>query len=152
MSQKHHTWTLHKRLANLSSLPWLYFGDFNEILWPCEKIGGNDRDVSLMKNFREAVKECNLMDLGSSGCLITWSNKRYGHGLIEERLDRFLCNKEWGNIFLESVEVTLEMWTSDHNPIVMIVVEKRRGLRYKRRNFPGCITNIYEAHMTNVER
>lgn len=89
-----HLWALLKRLANLSSLPWLCFGDFNEILWPCEKIGGNDRDVSLMNNFREAVKECNLMDLGSSGRLMTWSNKRYGHGLIEERLDRFLCNKE----------------------------------------------------------
>lgn len=112
------------------------FGDFNEILWPCEKIGGNDRDVSLMKNFREVVKECNLMDLGSSGRLMRWSNKRYGHGLIKERLDRFLCNKEWENLFLESAGVTLETWTSDHNPIMMTVVEKRRGLRYKRRNFP----------------
>ena len=90
----------------------------------------------MMKTFREAVKECNLMDLGSSGRPMRWSNKRYGHGLIKERLDRFLCNKEWENLFLESVGVTLETWTSDHNPIMMTVVEKRRGLRYKRRNFP----------------
>lgn len=40
MSQKHYTWTLLKRLASLSSLPWLCFGDFNEILWPGGKIGG----------------------------------------------------------------------------------------------------------------
>ncbi|KAK9232713.1 hypothetical protein WN943_022961 [Citrus x changshan-huyou] len=30
--QKHNTWTLLHRLASLSSLPWLCFGDFNEIL------------------------------------------------------------------------------------------------------------------------
>ena len=36
-TQKRHTWTLMKRLANLSLLPWLCFGDFNEILHLHEK-------------------------------------------------------------------------------------------------------------------
>lgn len=61
-SQKHHTWTLLKRLAGLSSLPWLCFGDFNEILMPFEKIGGNDRDFNMMHDFREAIRECDLVD------------------------------------------------------------------------------------------
>lgn len=39
-------------------------------------------------------------------------------------------------MFLESTAVTLETWTFDHNPIIMTVVEKGRGLRYKRRTFP----------------
>lgn len=30
-TQKQHTWELLKRLASLSSLPWLCFGDFNEV-------------------------------------------------------------------------------------------------------------------------
>lgn len=30
--QKQHTWTLLRRLVRLFSLPWLCFGDFNEIL------------------------------------------------------------------------------------------------------------------------
>lgn len=87
----------------------------------------------MMQGFRETMRECNLMDLGCKGCPVTWSNKRYGHDLIEERLARFLGNKEWSCMFLESAAETLESWASDHNPILMNVVEKGRGLRYKRR-------------------
>lgn len=36
-SQKKHTWTLLRRLAGLSSLPWLCFGDFKKILSLNEK-------------------------------------------------------------------------------------------------------------------
>ena len=38
-SQKRHTWTLLRRLAGLFTFPWLYFGDFNEILDFKEKLG-----------------------------------------------------------------------------------------------------------------
>ncbi|KAK2635481.1 hypothetical protein Ddye_030273 [Dipteronia dyeriana] len=31
-SQRHYTWTLLRRLRDMSSLPWVYAGDFNEIL------------------------------------------------------------------------------------------------------------------------
>lgn len=109
-------WTLLKRLASLSSVPWVCFGDFNEILWPCEKVGGNDWKVSMMKNFQDAIRDCNLMDLGSKD----QSNKRYGHCLIEERLDHFLGNKEWSNMFLETATKTLETWTLDHNSIQIL--------------------------------
>lgn len=65
--QKNHTWTLIKRLATLSSLPWLCFGDFNEIIKPSEKLGGNDRDVRMMLEFRNTMQECELMDLSWKG-------------------------------------------------------------------------------------
>lgn len=42
-NQKHHTWTLLKRLATLSSLSWCYFGDFNEVIHLHEKNGGNGK-------------------------------------------------------------------------------------------------------------
>ena len=86
MYQKHHTWTLLKRLANLSSLPWLCFKDFNEILWPHEKIERNNREISMMQMFRDTIKNCSLMDLSCKGHPLTWSNRRYGPYLIEERL------------------------------------------------------------------
>lgn len=56
MGQKKHTWTLLRRLAGLFDTPWLYFGDFNEILYPSEKIGGNDRNLNMISEFRNACK------------------------------------------------------------------------------------------------
>lgn len=91
--QKHNTWTLLHRLTGLSSLPWLCFGDFNEILHLNEKIGRHNICVSAVNKFREAIKECGLSDLGCKGHPFTWSNRRFGPLLVEERLDRFLCCK-----------------------------------------------------------
>ncbi|KAH9770133.1 hypothetical protein KPL71_012275 [Citrus sinensis] len=93
--QKRHTWTLLRRLAGLFNYPWLCFGDFNEILNLNEKLGGNDRCLNMVAEFREAVTDCSLVDLGCKGYPFTWSNKRYGPHLIEERLDRFLGSKGW---------------------------------------------------------
>lgn len=93
-NQKHHTWTLLKRLAGLSSYPWCCFGDFNEILHLHEKTRGNDRNINLIAEFREAVQACNLVDVGYERHLYTWSNRRYGPYHTEERLDRFLCSKK----------------------------------------------------------
>lgn len=57
-AQKQHMWNLLRRLATLSSLPWLYFRDFYEILNLNEKIGGNERQVSMITEFKEALREC----------------------------------------------------------------------------------------------
>lgn len=98
-AQKRHAWVLLKRLANLSSLPWLRFGDFNEVLNLNEKIGGNEKQVNIVTDFREAFKDSDLVDLGFFRYPLTWLNRRFGPQLIEQRLDRFLCNKSWGNWF-----------------------------------------------------
>lgn len=92
--QKRHTWTLLRRLAGLSSTTWLCFGDFNEILHLHEKNGGNDRDSNAVSEFRKAIQDSKLIDMGSNGCSYTWSNRRFGSGFIEEKLDRFFCSKD----------------------------------------------------------
>lgn len=91
-SQKHHTWTLLKRLANHSSLPWCCFGDFNEVMHLSEKMGGLGKNVNMIADFREAVKACNLIDVGYKRYPFMWLNRRYGENFIEERLDRFFCS------------------------------------------------------------
>lgn len=76
-----------RHLAGLSSSSWLCFGDFNEILHPCQKIKGNVRDLSMISEFREALQDYNLVDAGYKGYLFTWANGRYGSQFIEEWLD-----------------------------------------------------------------
>ena len=65
--QKKFTWELLRRLNTLSSLQWLCFGDFNEVLNLNEKLGGKDRRVCMVNDFREAIRDCDLTDLGSTG-------------------------------------------------------------------------------------
>lgn len=92
--QKKHTLELLRSLAALSSLPWFCFGDFNEVLNLNKKIGGNEKRVTMVNEFREAIRDCDLKDLGSGGYPFTWSNRRFGPHIIEEKLDRFLCNRK----------------------------------------------------------
>lgn len=86
----------------------------------------------MMQSFKEANREYKLMDLGYKGRLMTWSNKRYGYYLIEEMLYCFLGNKEWSCMLLESTIEILETWTSNHNPVLINIVEKGREVKYKK--------------------
>ncbi|KAH9717651.1 reverse transcriptase domain-containing protein [Citrus sinensis] len=134
--QKQHTWTLFRRLASLSDLPWLCFGDFNEILDPREKNGGQDRNVNMMLSFREAVQVCNLIDVGCKGYPFTWSNRRFSPHLVEERLDRFFCSKDWANSFFDSPATNLLTVGFDHCPVLMEVKERVQCESYARKSFP----------------
>ena len=51
-------------------LPWLCFGDFNEIVSTAEKMGGARRSQKQMDEFREAINCCRFMALGS----VAWSS------------------------------------------------------------------------------
>lgn len=58
-------------LRRESTLPWLCIGDFNEFLRREEQMGPNERDVSQMVGFREAIDLCGLDDLGYIG--VDWT-------------------------------------------------------------------------------
>lgn len=59
----------------LNNLPWLLASDFNEIVELGEKDGREDRCLSQMPAFRDALADCSLMDLGYLGPPLTWSNR-----------------------------------------------------------------------------
>lgn len=80
-------------------------GDFNEVLSNEEKVGGVSREDSIMLDFRLALHDYELVNFEFSGPTITWVNKRGGGANVQERLDRFVCNLSWRNLFpLEMVE------------------------------------------------
>ena len=88
-----------------------------------------------MADFKEAIRECDFIDMGFTRYPFTWSNRRFGVGLIEKRLDRFLYSRSWGNYFQEKATMNLVTWSFDHNSILMEVLERGSGLRYSRRTF-----------------
>jgi hypothetical protein len=94
-----------KRDSNL----WLILGDFNEILFAHEKEGGNQRPVSFMEAFRDALMGCELEDLGFQGGKFTWKR-----GRIKERLDKVVSNGAWVTMHPGDVVLHLDYTKYDH--------------------------------------
>jgi exonuclease III len=82
------TWKLLRILNQQLKLPWLCAGDFNEIMYGHEKKGGPPRNQKHMENFRMALVDCGLRDLGFKGDKFTWRNNSHdAKYYIKERLD-----------------------------------------------------------------
>jgi hypothetical protein len=56
-----------------NSLPWLCAGDFNEILFHHEKEGGVPRSQACLDRFKEALEDCDFLDLGFASVVFTYS-------------------------------------------------------------------------------
>ena len=87
-ANQEHSWILLKHLCLKLDLPWLYLGDFNEIVKAEEKIGGAPRRERQMTDFRLALDFCGLCDLGFVGSPYTWCNNQFDGVVICIRLDR----------------------------------------------------------------
>jgi hypothetical protein len=74
-------------------------GDFNEILTQEEKTGALLRKEGQMDQFRNALINYLLTDLGFIGSKYTWTNSRCDGNFVKERLDRAIANSEWRAIY-----------------------------------------------------
>ncbi|PON77977.1 Endonuclease/exonuclease/phosphatase [Parasponia andersonii] len=72
-----------------------------------------------MLDFCTTLLDCGLCDLGFSGPMITWNNKREKVANIQERLDLFLYDEEWYNMFPKAQVENLAYSRSDHRPICL---------------------------------
>ncbi|KAL5756462.1 hypothetical protein ACOSQ2_021208 [Xanthoceras sorbifolium] len=123
------SWILLRRLAGMDNLPWIIGGDFNEIMWGNEKMGGLFRNGAAMDNFREAINCSGLMDLGFVGNKYTWCNRQFSGVVIWERLDRCLCNLRWRVMFPEAVVIHRDYSSSDHRALIIDGIRKCSGAR-----------------------
>lgn len=60
-----------------------------------------------------------IFDLGYTGNMETLSNNQQGEKFISARLDRFMANKDWTNIYLYYSNTHLPRLNSDHNHILL---------------------------------
>ncbi|CAM8912119.1 unnamed protein product [Rhodiola kirilowii] len=118
-SLRHKSWDLIRRLRGLINLPWCVIGDFNEIFNFSESTSSNLSRRGLMENFRQALLDCELMDLGFKGSKFTYSNKRKGYDEIQCRLDRAVGDVLWVEKYPNSVIQHLISHRSDHCPLLL---------------------------------
>uniref|UniRef100_A0A2N9GC57 CCHC-type domain-containing protein n=1 Tax=Fagus sylvatica TaxID=28930 RepID=A0A2N9GC57_FAGSY len=112
-------WENLKIIAGLNNLPWVMLGDFNDILLCEEKWGGNRPSNSRIREFRNCLNACNMIDLGFSSPKYTWSNCHDMNYLIMERLDKVLANPDWRILFPEASVTHLTRTHSDHCSVLL---------------------------------
>ncbi|CAN1289100.1 hypothetical protein LINPERPRIM_LOCUS20114 [Linum perenne] len=93
---------------------WVVLGDFNAMFDSTEKWGGASFHQSQAAEFRDCVRDCNLMDTGFVGPKFTWFRQN-----LRERLDRCLGNAKWSILFPDAVTYHLERLKSDHRPLLV---------------------------------
>ena len=116
---RHQTWDVMKGISNLSELPWVCIGDFNEVLRPDEQEGVGERSNAQIQGFRDAVDICMLMDMGYQGHFWTYEKKVVGGTYTRVRLDRAMATAEWNEMFPQAYLKHLTASTSDHCPILL---------------------------------
>ena len=96
-------WDYLQNLAMNISLPWILIGDFNDMIFEEEKLGGLPVNRTRIVAFRNCLDKCGLIDLGFHGPRFMWTNKSpVWLSTTKERLDRGLGNAEWTLHFLST--------------------------------------------------
>ncbi|XP_026458491.1 uncharacterized protein LOC113359006 [Papaver somniferum] len=116
---KLNSWKVLEYTASKNSLPWLVIGDFNFILHDFEKYSTQPLDNAEANIFSNNIIDLDLNDLGSTGFLFTWTNKRSGSALTKQRLDRGLATESWILLYPNSTITNMLAIGSDHHPILL---------------------------------
>jgi hypothetical protein len=117
--ERHNMWNLLTRIKPLLPGPWCMLGDFNECLWQEEHFSAHRRSEKQMADFREALSQCDLYDLGFVGKPWTFDNQQEGNKNVRVRLDRVVADYNWTNMFPNYQVRHLTSSRSDHCPILL---------------------------------
>lgn len=128
------TRTLFTNLKQRDQSPWMVIGDFNEIFFSHEKMGGKQKSEELMTNFRLSMDNSDLHDLWHKGDIFTWSNRHTNETFTKERLDRALANIPWTQIYTRvGVETVARCF--DHKLILASCIGQLHDRPTKKRLF-----------------
>ncbi|KAF5192105.1 Exo_endo_phos domain-containing protein, partial [Thalictrum thalictroides] len=107
------------RISNGIGDPWCATGDFNNVLFANERMGGNPVHHRETVHFMDCTIQAGLSDIDSTGFFFTWSNSSLGQGRICSRIDRCMINHHWSNVFGNTGAIFKPNGVSDHTPIVL---------------------------------
>ncbi|XP_074288113.1 uncharacterized protein LOC141613276 [Silene latifolia] len=143
--------------------PWVICGDFNTVLVPSERLGGNST-FEEMDDFQRCVADCGVTDCSAIGSYYTWSNKQEPSSRVFSRLDRMLVNSSWLQDNASAYAHFYPEGTFDHTPCVVQTIgdfdKPRRSFKYynmwsKAADFKNCVSQVWHkdwggSHMFNL--
>ncbi|XP_074274081.1 uncharacterized protein LOC141597513 [Silene latifolia] len=118
-------------LRNRVTGPWIVLGDFNNVMFSNERLGGIVKDDEMFP-FQSTVNNCDLHDMKTTGAFFTWNNKQPSATRVFSRIDRVLINGDWLNLWPDWVAHFQPEGEFDHCPCVVFCGEMPKG---KKRPF-----------------
>lgn len=88
--------------------------------FPVDKRGGRARTNAQLSKLGDVLETYNLAKLPTTGADYTWNNKQEGEANIYEKLDQYLANEKWNEIFLNAQIRCLPYLSSYHRPLLLI--------------------------------
>ncbi|KAL7219061.1 hypothetical protein ACSBR2_012188 [Camellia fascicularis] len=114
-------WKKVKETSNNMNQPWLVVRDFTDFTNQSEtRSFFPNLNFNITQRFRWRIDNCNLIDLGSIGPRLTWSNNRQRLANTMECLDRAMSNDKWRTLFPEGIVRTLPRTYLEHSPLVIL--------------------------------
>ena len=77
-----------------------------------------------MKEFRDAIEDSGLEDIGYRGPWFTWQHGQDAENNIKERLDHCVATKTWSDLFTTYAVSHISAVVSDHLPILLEIEKK----------------------------
>ncbi|KAF7823934.1 reverse transcriptase [Senna tora] len=117
LHHRHKLWTFLESI-NETQLPWIIFGDFNQIKSANEKLSKCNTSRGSLE-FNNMINMLRLMEIPSKGAFYTWTNGRTTQEVVWEKLDRCLVNIHWNNYYPNSIVEVLpitrakQLWLKD---------------------------------------
>ncbi|XP_074314191.1 uncharacterized protein LOC141649398 [Silene latifolia] len=136
-------WAKMERIAAVTNGPWVMAGDFNTVISPDERMGGNTKQED-MDDFIDCITTCGMNDIHATGAYFTWTNKQDAAHRKFSRLDRFMVNHDWMNTFPEMAAHFHPEGLLDHNPCVVSISKMggRKNASFKYFNMWSSLSDF----------
>ncbi|XP_074314190.1 uncharacterized protein LOC141649397 [Silene latifolia] len=150
-SERLDLWDNLRSIVGQCVVPWALAGDFNTVISLDERLGAATKQED-MDAFVDCLSACCMIDIPATGAYFTWTNKQESNHRKYSRLDRFLVNQEWVDVFPDMNAYFHPGGLMDHTPCIVrnIKLDGRRSTSFKyfnmwsdARNFLDTVRNVW---------
>ncbi|KAK6160666.1 hypothetical protein DH2020_004047 [Rehmannia glutinosa] len=134
-------WRQFVNINSAPNIPWLCFGDFNEVLSQVEFQGSGLRANWQLQIFRDALSSCSLSDMGFKGYPFTRQRGTVHPYTQRACLGRCFYNDPLGCLFSWKQVTHIPMIASDHHSLLIEV-----DVRPSHTIYPAC--DLWYWHFT----